>query len=79
MAAGSLPALAPICDEVQPKRVLGSRLELRGRPEDHTAIAQQWKLSRARIIKHTSGPLNAKGTDVAMAELTLTCERLELE
>src|SRR3954470_24309747 len=28
--------------------------------EDHTADVQVWKLLRARIIKHTSGPLNAK-------------------
>src|SRR5215813_15669631 len=28
--------------------------------EDHTAIVQTWKLLRARIIKHTSGPMNAK-------------------
>ena len=38
-----------------------------------------WKLLRARPIKHTSGPLNAKGTDVAMEELVLAYERLELE
>lgn len=38
-----------------------------------------WKLLRARIIKHTSGPFNAKGTDVAMEEMVLTCERLEME
>lgn len=47
--------------------------------EDHTAIVQTWKLHRARITKHTSGPLNAKGTDVAMEEITLAYERLELE
>jgi phage tail-like protein len=47
--------------------------------EDHTAIVQTWKLSRARIIKHVSGPMNAKGTDVAMEELTLAYERLEME
>src|ERR1700748_1059720 len=33
--------------------------------EDHTSIVQTWKLMRARIIKHISGPMNAKGTDVA--------------
>lgn len=38
-----------------------------------------WKLLRARIIKHTSGPLNAKGTDVAMEEMVLAYERLEME
>jgi phage tail-like protein len=47
--------------------------------EDHSAVVQTWKLMRARIIKHTSGPLNAKGTDVAMEELTLAYERLEME
>jgi phage tail-like protein len=47
--------------------------------EDRTAIVMTWKLLRARIIKHVSGPLNAKGTDVAMEELTLAYERLEME
>ena len=47
--------------------------------EDHTAIVMTWKLLRARFVKHTSGPLNAKGTDVAIEELTLAYERLELE
>ena len=47
--------------------------------EDHTATVMTWKLLRARIVKHTSGPLNAKGTDVAMEEITLAYERLELE
>ena len=47
--------------------------------EDHTAVVQTWKLLRARIIKHVSGPMNAKGTDVAMEELTLSYERLEME
>jgi phage tail-like protein len=47
--------------------------------EDHSATVQTWKLLRARIIKHTSGPMNAKGTDVAMEELVLAYERLEME
>lgn len=47
--------------------------------EDHTAVVQTWKLLRARIIKHISGPFNAKGTDVAMEELTISYERLEIE
>jgi phage tail-like protein len=46
--------------------------------EDHTSVVQEWKLMRARIIKHTSGPMNAKGTDVAMEELVLAYERLEM-
>ncbi|HEY8654454.1 MAG TPA: phage tail protein [Dermatophilaceae bacterium] len=47
--------------------------------EDHTAVVQEWKLLRARIIKHVSGPFNARGSDVAMEELTLAYERLEVE
>jgi phage tail-like protein len=47
--------------------------------EDHSQAVMTWKLLRARITKHTSGPLNAKGTDVAMEELVLAYERLEME
>ena len=46
--------------------------------EDHSAIVQEWTLKRARIIKYTGGPLNAKGADVAMEELVLAYERLEM-
>jgi phage tail-like protein len=47
--------------------------------EDHTSVVQTWKLLRARIIKLTSGPLNARGADVAMEEMVLGYERLEME
>ena len=47
--------------------------------EAHTTVVQTWKLLRARIIKHVSGPMNAKGTDVAMEELTIAYERLQME
>src|SRR5260370_18771480 len=47
--------------------------------EDHTAFVQTWKLLRARIIKHVSCPMHAKGTDVAMQERTLSYEHLEME
>jgi len=47
--------------------------------EDHSATVMTWKLLRARPVKYLSGPLNAKGTDVAMEELTLAYERLEVE
>ena len=52
---------------------------IRLQSEDHSQTVQTWKLLRARIIKHTSGPFNAKGTDVAMEELVLAYERLEME
>jgi phage tail-like protein len=47
--------------------------------EDHTAVVQTWKLLRARIVRHVSGPFDARCSDVAMEELTLAYERLELE
>ncbi|MGE0816195.1 MAG: phage tail protein [Vicinamibacterales bacterium] len=46
--------------------------------EDRAPV-QTWKLLRARIVKHVSGPFNGKGTDVAIEELVLAYERLELE
>jgi phage tail-like protein len=47
--------------------------------EDHTEVVMTWRLLRARIIKHVSAPLNAKGTDVAIEQMTLAYERLEIE
>jgi phage tail-like protein len=47
--------------------------------EDHTEVVQTWKLLRARIVKHTSGPFNAKGNDVAMEKIVIAYERLEIE
>jgi phage tail-like protein len=47
--------------------------------EDHTDTVATWKLSGARITKLTTGPFSAKGTDVAMEEMTLAYERLEME
>jgi phage tail-like protein len=41
-------------------------------------VVETWRLLRARIVKHTSGPFNARCSDVAMEELTLAYERLEL-
>jgi len=38
----------------------------------------EWRLLRARAIKVSYGPLNAKGNDVTMEELVLSYERLEL-
>jgi phage tail-like protein len=47
--------------------------------EDHNDTVATWSLLRARIIKYVTGPFNAKGTDVAMEELTLAYERMEAE
>jgi phage tail-like protein len=47
--------------------------------EDHTAVVMTWKLLRARPVKLGWGPLNRKGTDVAVEYVELACERLEIE
>lgn len=47
--------------------------------EDRSAVVMTWKLAGARIVKHVSGPLNGKGNDVALEELTLAYERLDVE
>jgi phage tail-like protein len=47
--------------------------------EDHTEPVMTWKLLRARVVKWAAGPLNAKGSDVAVEEIVLAYERLEVE
>ncbi|WP_426165135.1 phage tail protein [Sandarakinorhabdus sp. DWP1-3-1] len=46
--------------------------------ETHQPV-KRFKLTRARIIKHVSGPLNAAANQVAMEEIVLAHERLEIE
>jgi phage tail-like protein len=52
---------------------------IRLQSEDHAETVLTWKLLRARIVKYSAGPLDARGGDVAMEELTLAYERLEIE
>lgn len=47
--------------------------------EDLTNVVFTWKLLRAWPVKYSFADLNAKGTDVAMEELVLAYERLEME
>lgn len=47
--------------------------------EDHTGPVLTWKLLRARPVKYVTGPLNAQGRSVALEEITLAYERLEVE
>jgi phage tail-like protein len=46
--------------------------------EDRATVAMSWKLVKARPIKYTGPSLNGKGTDVAIEELVLAAERIEL-
>ena len=52
---------------------------IRLQSEDRTEIVLTWRLSQARIVRHVSGPLDALASGVAMEEMVLACERLELE
>jgi len=47
--------------------------------EDLANVVLTWKLLRAWPVKYAFGDLNAKGTDVAIEELVLAYERLEME
>lgn len=47
--------------------------------EDHTQTVQAWKLTNARPTKYTGPSLSGKGTDVAIEELVLASERIDLE
>jgi phage tail-like protein len=46
--------------------------------EDHSSVVQEWKLTNARPMKYTGPSLSAKGTDVAIEELVLACERIDV-
>lgn len=47
--------------------------------EDRVTVAVTWLLANARPIKYTGPSLNGKGTDVAIEELVLACERIDFE
>lgn len=47
--------------------------------EDLASVVLTWKLLRAWPVKYSFGDLNAKGDDVAIEELTLTYDSLEME
>jgi len=47
--------------------------------EDLATVVLTWKLLRAWPVKYSFGHLNAKGDDVAIEELVLTYESLEME
>lgn len=47
--------------------------------EDRSVVAMTWRLRRARIVRHASGPFHGRGRDVAVEEITLAYERLEIE
>jgi|SRR5262245_10696336 len=55
------------------------RVTIRLMSEDRTQVVQSWRLEGARIIKPVKRPRKSKGTDLALEELILAYERLEME
>ena len=47
--------------------------------EDRSETAAAWTLLRAFPTKYTAPTLNGNGTDLAIEELTLACERIDME
>jgi phage tail-like protein len=47
--------------------------------EDRDSTAAIWKLTRAFPTKYTAPTLSGNGTDLAIEELTLACERIDME
>jgi phage tail-like protein len=62
-------------DQRRLRTVTGPRCRTRTTPR----VVQTWKLLRARDHQAHQRPFNAKGTDVAMEEMVLAYERLEME
>jgi phage tail-like protein len=54
-------------------------VKLLGEDRNPENPAQEWVLKNARPMKYTGPALNGKGTDVAIEELVLSCERIELK
>jgi phage tail-like protein len=46
--------------------------------EDHVTVVQTWKLTNARPIKYTGPALMGKGTDLAIEELVLSSELMDI-
>lgn len=46
--------------------------------DDRQAVAQEWLLKNARPMKYTGPSLRADGTDIAIEELVLSAERIEM-
>jgi phage tail-like protein len=47
--------------------------------EDRSAVAATWTLVNARPMKYTGPSLNGKGNEVAIEELVLACEDMQID
>lgn len=58
---------------------MGRTVTITLRSEDRQTDAMKWKLTNVVPIKYTGPSLNGKGTDVAIEELVLSAELIELQ
>jgi len=47
--------------------------------DDRTTTLAAWVLEHSRILRFVGAPLEAEGNDLAVSELTLTCDGIALE
>lgn len=61
--------------DIKSRRTVTIRLQT----EDHSAVVQAWRLSGAFPIKYCGPAFDAQGNDVAMEEVVISCERMDIE
>ena len=66
-------------DDIRKKRKRAQRNVKVTLQDERNRAVQTWTLLGSVVVKHTGPPLNAKGTDVAIEELILSCERIEVK
>ena len=77
---GSLNIFAWIKDTREGSQSVRRNVVIELMDEAHTAPVMTWKLTNAVPMKYTGPTLNAKGgTDVAIEELVLACEKIDVE
>lgn len=47
--------------------------------EDRSTVAMSWKLTNARPMKYTGPTMSGTGSEIAVEELVLACERIDQE
>jgi phage tail-like protein len=65
-------------DDIRKKHKRAKRKVKVSLQDESNHVVQTWTFVGSRIVKYTGPPLNAKGNDVAIEELVLSYERIEL-
>ena len=65
-------------DEIRKKPKRSKRKMKVTLQDERHHVVQAWTLVGSVIVKYSGPPLNAKGNDVAIEELVVSCERIEV-